>query len=150
MKIRKAVDKLTVADLVAFPIWEFAIDEEGVEGQDETWVRPVKRKHVPSEAYSQLVAADFRTAKGEQLQGFMMVTTAGNIKVRPGGVVGRGIYLVLPDMSEERARKDGLHWVMRFREDLLKRLRSSEEEVFPISYTLRVLIRGENALRSGD
>jgi hypothetical protein len=40
LKTRKPVDKLTVGDLVAFPIWEFASDEESVEGQDETWVRP--------------------------------------------------------------------------------------------------------------
>lgn len=38
---RKPIDGLTLADLEAFPIWEFAIDEEGVEGQDETWVRPL-------------------------------------------------------------------------------------------------------------
>lgn len=62
LKTRKPVNKLTPEDLVTFPIWEFASDEEGVEGQDETWVRPVRRSQVPLEAYSQLVAADLTTA----------------------------------------------------------------------------------------
>src|SRR3954462_3252023 len=39
---RKPVDELTAADLEAFPVWEYADDEEGDdEDQDETWVRPV-------------------------------------------------------------------------------------------------------------
>ena len=41
MRVRKPVDKLTPADLEQFPFWEFALDEEGIAGQDETTVRPV-------------------------------------------------------------------------------------------------------------
>jgi hypothetical protein len=39
---RKPIDQITVADLVDFPIWEFCLDEEGVEGMDETWVLPLR------------------------------------------------------------------------------------------------------------
>ena len=35
LKTRKPVNKLTPEDLVTFPIWEFASDEEGVEGHDD-------------------------------------------------------------------------------------------------------------------
>ncbi len=100
LKTRKPVDKLTVGDLVAFPIWEFASDEEDVEGQDETWVRPVGRKQVPAGAYSQLVASDFTTASGVKLQGFMTVTTANKIEVSAGALVAEGFYCVLPNVSE--------------------------------------------------
>ena len=31
----------SVEDLLAYPIWVWALDEEGVEGQDETWVKPM-------------------------------------------------------------------------------------------------------------
>src|SRR5205814_561097 len=40
MKIRKQVYNLTAADLSEHPVWEFAEDEEGTEGQDEATVRP--------------------------------------------------------------------------------------------------------------
>jgi hypothetical protein len=40
MKIRKQVYELTEQDLRACSTWEFALDEEGEEGQDEATVRP--------------------------------------------------------------------------------------------------------------
>jgi len=40
LRTRKPIDRLTVDDLVAYPIWEYAIDEEVVDDRDETWVRP--------------------------------------------------------------------------------------------------------------
>src|SRR5271157_1145792 len=37
------VEQLTPEDLKAFPVWEYDLDGETIEGQDETWVRPVER-----------------------------------------------------------------------------------------------------------
>ena len=39
-RIRKQVADLVPSDLERFPIWEFALDEEGEEGLDEETVRP--------------------------------------------------------------------------------------------------------------
>jgi|OpeIllAssembly_1097287.scaffolds.fasta_scaffold289314_1 hypothetical protein len=44
-RIRRQCYDLTVADLDAYPCWEFAIDEEGRRGQDEATVRPVSPVH---------------------------------------------------------------------------------------------------------
>jgi len=41
LNTRKPVVEIALQDLMQFPVWEFAIDEEGIEGQDETWIRPV-------------------------------------------------------------------------------------------------------------
>lgn len=149
LKLRKPVEKLAVADLETFPIWEFATDEEGVEGRDETWVRPVKGADVRKGAYSQLVASDFMTSAGVRLQGFMTVTTADEIEVSPGSLVGEGYYAVLPSMSDDRARQEGLRWSIQSREEVLRVLGSPSTAVFPIAYILRVRIRGEGSLRSG-
>jgi hypothetical protein len=40
VRIRRQVYELSPADLERFPVWEFALDEEGEEGQDEATVRP--------------------------------------------------------------------------------------------------------------
>jgi len=40
MKIRKQVYELSPADLEKYPVWEFCLDEEGEEGQDEATVKP--------------------------------------------------------------------------------------------------------------
>jgi hypothetical protein len=81
---RKPVDQLTPEDFAAFPIWEFAIDDEPSDTepeQDETWVRPVDASVAAVDAYSLLVAADFTTASGRPLQGFVGVTTAGSLQI---------------------------------------------------------------------
>ncbi len=41
MRIRKQVYELGPDDLVEHPVWEYALDEEGEEGQDEATVRPL-------------------------------------------------------------------------------------------------------------
>lgn len=149
LKSRKPVNELTAADFAAFPMWEFATDEEDIEGQDETWVRPVKGREVPRDACSQLVATDFTTASGAKWEGFMMVTTADAIEVSPGSLTGEVSYLVLPSMADERARREGLDWPIEARQDLLKALGKPAEAVFPMSYILRVCNRGEKQPRSG-
>lgn len=40
-RTRKPVDAITPADAADFPVWEYANDEEGLPGRDETWMRPL-------------------------------------------------------------------------------------------------------------
>jgi hypothetical protein len=37
----KSLEDITLEDALQHPIWEWAYGEEGVEGQDETWQRPI-------------------------------------------------------------------------------------------------------------
>jgi hypothetical protein len=37
----KSLDDISLDDALQYPIWEWALDEEGSETQDETWQRPV-------------------------------------------------------------------------------------------------------------
>ena len=37
----KSLDDITLNDVLEYPIWEWSLDEEGEEGQDETWQRPI-------------------------------------------------------------------------------------------------------------
>jgi hypothetical protein len=37
----KSLDDITLEDVLKYPIWEWALDEEGEVGQDETWQRPI-------------------------------------------------------------------------------------------------------------
>jgi hypothetical protein len=97
LSTRKPITKLTVGDLRAFAMWEYAIDEEL---QDETWVRPLGGSSVRKGSYSQIVAADFATRSGRRLQGFMIVSTAGGkVEVSAGAIVGNVRYRVLPNVS---------------------------------------------------
>jgi hypothetical protein len=133
---RKPIDQITVADLVNFPIWEFCTDEEGVEGMDETWVRPLAAAVVPDGAYSLSVAAEYETASGLRVNGLIGVTTEGEVEIAYPVLLFDGKYLFVPsqhDIDERRAFADTL----------------GTPSVFPLRYRLGVLIEGEASHREG-
>jgi hypothetical protein len=71
-KIRKQVYDLTLADLRRFGVWEYAEDEEGVEGQDEATVRPRAATYALNPGLGTImVRAGFRLADGTQMSGFV-------------------------------------------------------------------------------
>ncbi len=149
LNTRKPVVKLKVSDFRSFPIWEFAIDEEGENGQDETWVRPVQRSLIPLGAYSLLVAADFTMSSGRRLTGCMSVSTADRkVEISPGAVLGRVGYKTLPTVSRALAVRRQYDWSISGRDALIRALGLRENEIFPLRYMLRIVIRGEKNLRT--
>jgi hypothetical protein len=144
---RKPIDQITVADLVDFPIWEFCLDEEGVEGMDETWVRPLAAAAVPNGAYSLSVAAEFETASGLRVNGLVGVTTtAGEVEISEAVLLFDGKYLFVPgkhDMRIDALREhdERLRWAIA---DAL-----GTSPVFPLRYRLSVPIEGEASHREG-
>jgi hypothetical protein len=146
IETRKPIDQITVADLVDFPIWEFCLDEEDVEGMDETWVRPLAAAAVPNGAYSLSVAAEFETASGLRVNGLVGVTTAGEVEISQAVLLFGGKYLFVPDKQDMR--------IDALREDDEK-LRAAVADalgtspVFPLRYQLSVLIEGEASHREG-
>ena len=66
------VDQLTPADFGASPVWEFAPDEEGLDGQDECTVRP-SGQHGPVDVNTGmfLVRATFTLADGSSAVGYV-------------------------------------------------------------------------------
>ncbi len=135
---RKPIDSLTGADMAAFPIWEFAIDEEDIEGRDETWVRPVNARIIPKGLYSLSVAADFQTKTGISITGFVDVTTADGIELGHGVLLPDGKYVFI-DVSRNSGKID-----------TAKALGLNERDVFPLTFTLRVRIAQEEAFRVGS
>ena len=53
----KSLDDITLDDVLKYPIWEWALDEEGEEGQDETWQRPIiDTDNVTDEIYNPTIS----------------------------------------------------------------------------------------------
>lgn len=69
--IRKQVTDLRPDDLAPYPIWEFALDEEGEEGQDEETVkpRPDLDRADPAEGIF-IVRTEFVAADGTRFDGY--------------------------------------------------------------------------------
>ena len=143
LKSRKPIHLLTLADLDAFPVWEYCDDEEDVPGQDETWVRPLGGSTIPRGRYSLTVASEFKTASGKAFRGFAGVTTVEKLPEVCQGVIlnGEQSYLFIPNPEASDYAKA--------KQELAAGLGLAASAVFPISYALSVPLSGEKECRSG-
>ena len=148
-RTRKPVGNLTIDDFGAFPVWEYATDEEDVAGRDETWVRPVARERLQRGLYSQLVLTSFRTPRADILPGFMVVSTADpEPDVQPGALLAPR-YLPLPTLSRAQAVARRRRWDLHSRRQILRTLHRREDGVFPLAFQLQVPLGNERALLKG-
>lgn len=136
---RKPINELTVADLEAYPVWEFADDEESAPGRDETWVRPVATRVVPSKAFSITVAAEITTASGQIYSGFVGCSASNGLDVNAVGVLTKGEYVVFQ-----------VHFLLpSLRERAIAKLGLTENEIFPIQYVVRAPVEGQAGVAQG-
>ncbi len=139
VKTRKPVNHLRPADFSLFPIWEYALDEEGVDGQDETWVRPLDAKTIRMGLWSLSAVAKFELPIGIKIPGFMGVTTAKVVDIEGAVLLPRRKYVCIHtnknNSKSRRAAADalGLH----------------VKAVFPMIFTLGILIGRESTPRQG-
>lgn len=141
IKTRKPIDKLEITDFEIFPIWEFATDEEGIEEQDETWVRPVDSKVAPLGSYSLSVAAQFLTSSGKTFVGFVELSTESTIKIGHAVLLHNNHYIFVPSSR--------IWNVDKAYANVVEILGISLPELFPLRFTLSVFIEGEQNFRSG-
>lgn len=108
MKIRKQVYGLTLDDLSRFPVWEFALDEEGEAGQDEATVRPYQFSGKLDAADGMFVVrASFALADGSRFMGYLTPPVQGDdglgtlqpIIVTEQGQVGFWCGVIEPDAA---------------------------------------------------
>lgn len=125
---RKPVDELTAADLETFPVWEFAMDEEGDdEEQDETWVKPVPTSEVPADDSTLSVAVALRLAGGLVYPGVMFCATQDGFDIAAVALLtteGRVLFSQGDSPTETRRN--------------LKRLGLAQQEVSPLDYCTRI------------
>lgn len=131
-RIRKQVYELVEQDFQRQLIWEFCLDEEGEEGQDEATVRPSTELEVPGLSLGAfVVAADFQLADGTQFEGYLysgpnddlgcvqpnMFTTGGQINFWSGigkrdptnlySQLGKSAAKTFPIEVKSRVKVDG-------------------------------------------
>jgi hypothetical protein len=121
---------LAVQDLDRHAVWEFALDEEGVEGQDEATVRPfeVAGPLDPGDGMF-IVRARFRLSDGTRMRGYLTPQVQGDSSlgtlqptiVAAGGQVFFWCGMLEPEPSQIAANYARLGKV-------------SAHEVFPIRF----------------
>lgn len=152
-RIRKQVYDLTEEDLARYPLWEFALDEEGEEGQDEATVRPLPYEYVPAnEARLMVGAATARLADGREFVATLYFNCLDGQSVEndrsPAALGSSQPHLLI------EGRQFGF-WQGSLRPALFRKemelfyatLGSPAEAIFPIEVTAWSLVEGETSPR---
>jgi hypothetical protein len=140
-RIRKPVNELTREDFARYPIWKYATSEEGLEGQDETTVRPyrLRRDYLDAGTEVHLVRANFRLNSGRRLMGFVDVHRGS------GGSIEESQPVITADRGQVVFWYGALKPRKRELADAYERLGvASASQVFPLKFCSdpKVRIRG--------
>ena len=78
VRVRKQVYELTLDDLSRFPVWEFRLDKDGADNQNEATVRPFKASG-PLDPTDRMfvVRAAFTLADGSRMKGYFTPPVKG-------------------------------------------------------------------------
>ncbi len=135
----KPVDQLTPEDLRTHPVWEYANDEDAVEGQDESWVRPVGQLPI-SNADNRVIGTTVRFAGSREV-----CATLANLDASHPEKTRQ--FLVLGVFGQD----DGPFILARYfdawydragPEALANFIGMSVEDIFPIAYDVSSLVTG--------
>ena len=134
-RIRKQIYELTLADFERSPVWEFANDEEGIEGQDEATVRPYSGPIPVGPDYGgAIVSAHFNLADGTGLRGYLTPSyreMTGLGFIQPAIICDSGqIHFWFGVLRPPKEEID----------NLLEKLGRKHHQVFPIEFSSEVEI----------
>lgn len=118
--------ELTPSDLAAYPVWEFALDEEGEEGQDEATVRPLPDQDVVFNG--DVARATFVAADGTQFTGYVTPDPGRDPGWLQPTIVTEHGQVNFWFGWQENGVTDGMIG------PLYERLSKSPEELFPLTY----------------
>jgi hypothetical protein len=139
---RRPADRLNLSDFSAYPVWEFAWDEEGIEGRDESCVRPVDTRVVPRQSYT-LVSAEFKDSRGRAFAGFVVVSTLQDEVEMCSGAIIEGSQLFHVPGPEEVSYQ-------RTRAALMVGLGLTEAELSSLTFRLKVPVEGKSWCLDGE
>ena len=123
---RKPVEDLDTSDLEAFPVWEFLSDDGGGDGEDETWVKPVPSRVIPSAALALCLAGVARLPSGAVYPAVLFGDTFDGFSINGLALLttkGRVLFHESDSSTDRRGA--------------LKRLGLAEREVFPVEFATR-------------
>jgi hypothetical protein len=138
VQVRKQVYELTPDDLASFPVWEFCLDEEGVEGQDEATVRPYEKQgSIDPAAGMFAVKALFTLADNTEFTGYLTPPVLADREdigiIQPIIVTDKGQLMFWNGLLKPtKTQLDENYGV----------LDKSASEVFPVRYRSAVEIEG--------
>jgi len=139
-KLRKQVYELTSEDLLEYAVWEFALDEEGEEEQDEATVRPFNYDGALDPSWgSFVIRAVFELADGTKLSGYLTPP--------PRGLEDEGLGLVQPCVTGRDTQISFWCGIIELSRNEISSIyarlgKASAAEIFPIRFASDVELAG--------
>lgn len=129
----KPFQKLTREDLSNSPIWEWCVDDEVEDDQDETWVRAVEQEHIPKFEFGQyLVSAKAILTDGSSIPACVEVTVSN------GRATFDPLFVFLLDRHLDFVSVETTRLISRY---------TKTPDNKPSSWELNVMLEGEKKLR---
>jgi hypothetical protein len=138
--LRKQVYDLKPSDLEQYPIWEHALDEEGVEGQDEATVKPRPDLSTADPAEGMLIArAELVANDGARYDSYVYPSFDGGLRdVQPHIATDHGQVAFWFGAFPPRAGRIEAAYAL---------LDTTPERFFPLTY--RAVVEQEGAALEG-
>jgi hypothetical protein len=135
--IRKQMYELTSEDFEYSPVWEFCLDEEGTEGQDECTVRPCNLTDLPPHSWgSYLIASTVTFGDGSRSSGYMFADETNLVSASPTVFIGeKSTPLGIGSMQTEEAAAEGKQKYYTF-------IGKDRASVFPMHFKSEIPIAG--------
>lgn len=132
---RRPFRKVTRADLQAFPVWEWAVNEEEIGGQGESFLRPTPHQAVPvGVAQQYIVAATAILNDGSRL------SAVAEVAVHQNKVRAAPMFLFLKEHRLDFTAAETITMLSHF---------TKQPHTWPVRWELAVPVGAEGKLRSG-
>jgi len=134
-KIRVQFNDFTLKNFDIAPIWEFAMDEEGEDEQDETTLRPCFNLTIADPAEGlYIVKTEFTTASGKKIFGLCSPALEFNLgEIQPYMFTDNGVLSFWFGMLEP---------TQQVIDDLYKQSGESKDSLFPVKFKSVVRTKG--------
>ena len=133
LSTRRSIRKVTHADFAAYPVWEWAIDEENV-GSGESFVRPTSLDVVPAGPDAHFVVAARTT-----LNDGTLLPSCLEVTIRKGKPCIEPMFVFLLDRHLDFAGVETTAMLSRY---------TKRVNIYPVHWEMAVPIAGESGLRS--
>ena len=132
---RRSIRKVTHADFAAYPIWEWALDEEPV-GNGESYVRPTSLDVVPVRPDTHCIVAASTT-----LSDGTLLPSCLEVSMRKGKPQIAPMFVFLLDRHLDFAGAETT--------TMLSRYKKNPANIYPVAWEMAVPLAGETVLRRG-
>ncbi len=135
LSTRRSIRKVSYADFAAYPVWEWALDEDEQMGAGESFIRPTTLDTIPpTRALHYIVSASTTLSDGTVLPSCLEVTTRnGKPHIEP-------MFVFLLDRHLDFAGVETTTMLSRYKK---------RTNIYPVRWEMAVPFAQEATLRSG-